>query len=170
MAPLAPMKTGMSLTTVKATVFSLGRGHTQDHHVKNIKPELSQICYPECLKLILYCSHCFKKKKITPYNFTPSLAHSVAGSTALGHSQCGQVVCIGTVFKARSRFIHKDIYSTIEKFTSSDRIIFNIVTSRRVQLRHMSFSEQWSPLAPNSTTFGKPMNIVLKWLILGVPC
>lgn len=87
--------------------------------------------------LILYCSHCLKKK-ITPDNFTPSLAQSVAGSTSSGHSHCGQTVCIGTGFEARSRFILKnfvDIFSTVDNFiglTSSDRIIFNIVTSRRL--------------------------------------
>lgn len=83
MLSLAPMKKGMSLTTVKAIVFSLGRDTHKDHHVKNINSELSQIRYPECLKLNLYCSHCLKKK-ITPYNFTSSLAHSVAGSTSSG--------------------------------------------------------------------------------------
>lgn len=123
--------------------------------MKNIKSELSKICYPECLKLILYCSHCLKKKKKSLLTISHLL---LQGLPALGHSQCGQIVCIGTVFKARSRFIHKDIYSTTEKFTgltSSGRIIFNIVTSRSAA-KTPSFCEQWPPLAPNR----KPMNVL----------
>lgn len=61
MAPPAPMQKGMALTTVKAIVFSLGGATHKDHHVKNIKSNLYQICCPECLELILYCSHCFQK-------------------------------------------------------------------------------------------------------------
>lgn len=65
MVPLAPVEKGVSLTTVKAIVFSLGGATHKDHHVENIKSNLYQICYPECLELILYCSHCFQKQ-ITP--------------------------------------------------------------------------------------------------------
>lgn len=172
MLSLAPMKKGMSLTTVKAIVFSLGRDTHKDHHVKNINSELSQIRYPECLKLNLYCSHCLKKKSLLTISHL-LLPIQQQGLPALGHSQFSQIVCIHTVFKARSRFIHKGIYSTLENFTgpsSSDRLIFNIVASRRVQLRHLSFCDQWPPLAPNSSTLRKPMNISKVWLILGIPC
>lgn len=41
MLSLAPMKKGMSLTTVKAIVFSLGRDTHKDHHVKNINSDFS---------------------------------------------------------------------------------------------------------------------------------